>query len=110
MHTACPIDFIAPGDMAQPMDSSVCTTTHMGMVEELANGIPGKIDFGIGVISLIALVILLYTRVCDGNDETFAFCRVRYLERSDNHLQTFFSQVRQWISLRKRKDFAYCPA
>ena len=103
MHAGCPIDLIGENGPLQPMGFNFCTTTHMGMVQETSRAIPGSIDFGAGVVSLIALAFLLHTRVRDGDGDNPALWRLYHSDRSGRWVETFFYQILQWISLFEKR-------
>jgi hypothetical protein len=110
MRASCPIDFIGSGTGSQPTDSSFCGNIYMGMVQELAHTIPGTINFGMGLASVLLLVFFLPIRTQAGSLSACSLCRVRYRDQFDKDTHSYFSQIKKWISLCEERDPSYCLA
>lgn len=107
MGTRCPFNLINLQDTSQAMDSNVCANAYAGIVQNMGHVIPGKIDFGFGVASIIVLTFLLFARVPDSGSCIHSLRRVRYRDRFDKDKNSFFSQIKKWIALREERDPSY---
>jgi hypothetical protein len=110
IHSDYAMTAISGVDCTQSASASTCASVHMGILQEVAYAIPGNMDFGLGIASLISLVVFVALCSREREEGVRALHRVRYRERFEKIVHSFHTQLLGWISSVKNTDCAYCLA